>query len=75
MLLSMLSSEQPRPSVHSQRLHLEVSNVSRNGENTKGIRVPESAFPALHRDDDRAPLDDIQLQRTGQTVPDTIVDL
>ena len=56
-------------------LHLQVSGVCRHGEDTEGVGVAEAALPALDGNDRRASLDDVELERRGQTVTDTVVNL
>lgn len=61
--------------MHAEGLHLEVSRVGGDGEDTEGVGVAKTTLPALNGDDGRAGLDDVELEGAAETEADTVVDI
>lgn len=62
-------------STRAERLQFEISGISWDRQNSKGVRVPETSLPPLHGDDGCAGLDDVQLKSILQSKANAIVNL
>ena len=62
-------------SVRAQGLLRKVGRVRGHRQNAERVRVPEATLPALHRNNGRARLDDVELKGVAETEPNTVVDL
>lgn len=59
----------------TERNHLQILDVGRDGDDAHGVRVAESTFPTLDGDDGRTRADDAELETLAETEADAVVDL
>lgn len=62
-------------SARAEGLQFEVSSISWDRQNPKGVRVPKTALPPLDGDDGRPSFDDVQVESILQSETNAIVNL
>lgn len=62
-------------SARAEGLQFEVSSISWDRQNPKGVRVPKTALPPLDGDDGRPSFDDVQVKSILQSETNAIVNL
>ena len=61
--------------VRAQGLLHQVCRIGGHRQDAQRVRVAKAALPALHRDDGRASLDDVERESVSEAEADTVVDL